>query len=248
MKKLVILFLLAFGLAVSSAWAAGFTANRVVVLQCGNIGTGTAGTLIEYNQAGATDFQVALPSTGSDAIVFGNNSTLNHDIQLSGDGAFVVVGGYANTFASVDSATGANSPRVVALVKYDGTYARPFISTTALSGTAVRSAAADGFGNFWGNGNSAPTYLNTATTLRSGAVRVTAIFNGNLHYSPAAGAYAYAGTPTMFLGDGALTLSSASMGANATASGYAFPANPVEGSKAYLVDYNGTSERRDWPF
>ncbi len=160
---------------------------------------------------------------------------------MSGDGAFVVVGGYANTYTSVDSATGANSPRVVALVKYDGTYTRPFSSTTVLSGNTIRSATSDGFGNFWGNGNSGTIYFNTATTVQSTASRVNAIFDGNLYYTVGGGLYGYSGTPTTAVGAAPQIIANTAMSASASPSSFALPPSPVVGSIAYMVDYNSSA-------
>ncbi len=77
MKRLSLLIPLSLSLAASTALA-GFTPGNVVVLQCTHSSTGGSGVLIEYNQAGATGYQVTLPSNGATdsgtSIVFGNNS------------------------------------------------------------------------------------------------------------------------------------------------------------------------------
>ena len=199
---------------------AQFTPGRVVVLQATNNANGGGGTLVEFTSSGPSGYTVTLPYNGATdngvSIVFGNSSTLNHDISLSGDGALVIIGGFANTATGVDASSGTASPRVGATVKYDGTYARPRSSTTALSGTSIRSMTSDGFGNFWGNGNSGTIYLNSNTTIQTAASRVHAVFNGKLYYSTGAGAFELPGLPTTAAA-GTLVLPTASMSGTATA-------------------------------
>src|SRR3954468_23373635 len=128
----------AFALACSTVMAQ-FTPGRVVVLQAVNTANGGAGTLVEFTAAGPSGYTVALPNSGATdsgtSIVFGNSSTLNHDLSLSADGALIIVPGYGSTASGVDAATTVN--RVVSTVKYNGTYARP-ITTTSFT-TAFRS-------------------------------------------------------------------------------------------------------------
>jgi hypothetical protein len=247
MKKLTPL-LLTLGLGASTAFA-DFTAGNVVVLQCVHTSTGGAGTLVEFNRvSGPTGFTVALPSaSGSDSgtsIVFGQSSTLNHDVTLSDDGAFVVLGGYAYSTTGVDSAT---LPRVMALVKYDGTYSRT-VSTS--NGWSVRGAASDGFGNYWimtgtgGSGGGLPYMgLGPYTLVQSTVGRATAVVGGNLYYTIGDGVHAYTGAPTTTVGAGGLIIPWSAMGAVGTANsgGFAIPPNPTVGAIAYLVDYNTTA-------
>jgi hypothetical protein len=255
MKSFLSLLVTGLVLAASTALAQ-FTPNRVVVLQTVDNSTGGAGTLVEYNRAGATTYQVVLPAdsttNSATSIVFGNlsgggNQTLNHDITLSADGALIIVGGFANNFASVDASTGTQSPRVVATVKYNGVYARPFKSTTALSGATIRGTTSDGFGNFWGHGSTAATYLNGPTAVGTGACRTIDIVNGNICYTKAPGTsfgvYQVNGMPTTGGSAETLIIASSAMGSGSTPGGFAIPANPVVGSIAYLTDYNGSPNR-----
>jgi hypothetical protein len=247
MKLLSLLCASSLVLAASTA-RAQFTAGRVVVLQCdGTATTGNSGSLLEYLPATANQatpsFSVALPNSGTTSnatsIVFGQNSVLNHDISLSGDGALVVIPGYANTLASgaVDTVTLAagGATRVVATVKYNGVYARP-INTTSLSGTSIRSATSDGFGNFWAMGGSGGTIcLNNGASLQSTTGRAIAIFNGNLYYTITAGINAFSGTPTTANPGNSVFISGATSSA-----GFAIPpGTPVANvSRAYIANYN----------
>jgi hypothetical protein len=233
---------------------AQFTAGRVVVLKSVESSAGGAGFLVEYDRTGASSYQVTLPSdsttNANTSIVFGNNSPLCHNTSLSADGAMVIIPGYANVVAGVDgAASAAASPRVVATVKYDGTYARPF----SYSGNAItlqfRSATSDGFGNFWGNGSDSPKYLNTMSAISGGALRAIAVVGGNLTYSRAPagnfGVYQVSGLPTTGAVEGRI-IDSALMGAaTSTPGGFALPSNavPVVGSIAYVTDYNGSPNK-----
>jgi hypothetical protein len=247
MNSIRFLLLTIFLFAAASSTQAQFTPGRVVVLQCGSSSSaGNSGFLNEYlpsiaNQASPA-YQVTLPNAGGTdsgtSIVFGNNSAFNHGISLSADGAFVIVGGYANTFTTVDTTSGVNSPRVVATVKYDGTYARPFSSTTVLSANTIRSTTSDGFGNFWGNGNSGTIHFNSGTTIQSTASRASAIFNGDLYCSVGGSVRAFSGQPT----SASTTVALLTLGnASPSASGFAIPPNPTVGSVAYVGDVTTTS-------
>src|SRR5207253_2621254 len=154
----------------------------------------------EYNPStvnGAATYTVTLPNSGTTddgtSIVFGNNSAFNHGISLSGDGAFVVIGAYANMLSGttpVDTTAvasgGAN--RVISTVKYDGTYARPISSTTIFTGATFRDATADGFGNYWGINGASLQYFGNGTPgqVQSAAGRCIGLANGNLYYTIAA--------------------------------------------------------------
>lgn len=236
---------------------AQFTPGRVVVLQAGSTSSaGNSGWLNEYLPATAAQasptYQVALPNSGTTdsgtSIVFGNNSAFNHGLSLSSDGAFVVVGGYANNVATVDTASGTLSPRVIATVKYDGAYARPITSSTIFSSATFRCAASDGFGNFWGINAASVSYFGNGTpgAVQSLAGRTLAIANGNLTYTIGASVRAYTGLPTA-AGSGSIVI--ANHAASPSSTGFGIPENPVVGSRAYLADVStapGTIQRYDW--
>ncbi|MDB6121387.1 MAG: large protein [Pedosphaera sp.] len=249
MKLLSVLFASSLALVSSTAFAQ-FTPGRVVVLQCdGTATTGNSGSLLEYlpataNQA-APSFQVALPNNGTTSnatsIVFGQNSVLNHDISLSGDGALVVIPGYANmTAGAVDSVaiSAGGATRVVATVKYNGVYARP-IMTTSLSAAAFRSATSDGFGNFWGMGGSGGTiYLNTGASLQGTTGRACAVVNGSLYYTVTASINTFGGLPTTANPGNSVLISGAS-----SAAGFSISPGDVNapGARAYICNYNDTT-------
>ena len=251
MKSLFSLLACTLGLAVTTTFAQ-FTPGRAVVLKCTNNSAGGGGILVEYDRAGVTTYNVPLPYSATpdpNSIVFGSpasNGTLIHNTSLSADGAFIVVGGYGNAFTSVDSAAGADSPRVVATVKYTGVYSRPFSSSVALSAAAFRSSTSDGFGNFWGHGSTPARYLNTDTAIGTGACRAIAIVNGNISFTKAPtglfGVYQVTGAPTSLSSETRI-IDSSLMGSGSTPGGFAIPPNQVVGSIAYLTDYNGNPNR-----
>ncbi len=248
MKRLFSLFAVGIALAAFTGFAQ-FTPGRAVVLQCTNISLGGGGKLVEYNRAGGTSYEVALPygttTADTNSIVFGlpsSNQQLSHNTSLSADGAFIVIPGYGNAVVAgtVDTAAGTTSPRVVATVKYDGTYRRPFTSSTIFSSQAFRSATSDGFGNFWGNQSGPATYLNTGTAIGVGACRAMAIANGNIYVTKAAGLIEIIGTP-MVLSAETTIIASALIGTGASPAGFAIPPNVGINSIAYMADYNGTT-------
>jgi hypothetical protein len=238
MKSLASLLPLSL-LVCSSVLAVPFTPGNIVVLrEEGNATVGNAGSLVEFNSSGTIVQAIALPfdstTNAATSIVFsGVTSAFGHATTLSADGAKAVIIGYGNTFTTVDSSTPANSPRVVATVKYDGTYARPFSSSTFNSGV-VRSGTSDGFSDFWGNGNTAATYLNSATTVEATACRVVSTYNGNLFSSVAGVVRQYSGLPTTGAGSSAALTLNLDGGAAASGAGYGFPTNIVAGAHAYV--------------
>src|SRR2546426_742675 len=105
MKKSSILSALTLAMISSTTLAASFTAGNVIVLQCdGSVTTGNTASLVEYTPAGSVVSTVVLPSNGGTdngtSFVAGGSSVLNHDISLSGDGALIVIPGYAVTAGS----------------------------------------------------------------------------------------------------------------------------------------------------
>jgi hypothetical protein len=240
MKKLAVLVPLLLGLV--SAKAASFTAGNVVVLQCAGVSSsGNAGSLLEYTPSGTLAQTITLPSSGSPAIVFGNTVSLPHDISLSGDGALVVIPGYAQTATSIESTTAAADNRVIATVKWDGTVAFPIINSALVSGQSVRGATSDGFGNFWVTFTSGMRYVTpsaptVSTTVNGTGSRACAIFNGQLYATVTAGVDSTSpNVPT-----GAATYVVYISGAT-SADGFAIPAGPTTGSTAYVANYNDTT-------
>jgi hypothetical protein len=235
MKRLSVLMFLAFGLAQIHA-AVPLTPHNVVVVKCDDVLTsGNTGSLLEYapGAPGTLVQTIALPGC-----VFGNSASLVHDMSLSLDHAFVVIPGYDHTATGIESTTAANDNRVIATVKYDGSYARPIVNSALFSGQSPRGATSDGFGNFWATFTSGTRYVTPAdqtlaTTVVGTGTRACGIFNGHLYRSIAASVDSYSpDLPT-----GPATASAYISGATSSA-GFAIPPGPTTGMKAYICNYN----------
>jgi beta-glucanase (GH16 family) len=208
--------------AVGSVWfrlaspyfsTAVFGRGDLVVLQMGNGGIATSGApgfLNDYSPfGGPSPAQVALPTTGPNALIFGG-SAYDGALSLSADGRTLVVAGYnvpvgqIATAIDTSSTSGATPvPRAVGSVSADGKFMLN-ATTAQFSGGTIRSAVSDGSGNFWaGGGNSGIVYLGSnspAATLStvSSATRNLGFVNGNLYFTEAGsghGVMAFAGAP-----------------------------------------------------
>ena len=229
-----------------------FAPGDLVVLQVGNGtigGAGAPGYLNEYSTAGGPCvFQLALPATGANALVFGP-SAYGGSLSLSPDGLWLIVEGYntpAGSYAgsSIDASSTTGSPailRAVGSVNAAGAFTLN-ATTTQFSGNSIRSAVTDGKGNFWaGGGAGGIIYLGTnfpSTTVSSspGATRNLGLFNGNLYFTASgssAGVMGFTGAPTS-PATPALVLGTAGTGTgSASPKGFAF--NPAM-TIAYVAD------------
>ena len=271
MKKHSALFLLTIGVAATTALAAPFSSpNNIVVLRAGTASTGSQGFLDEYTPAGAFVQTITLPTTVATApatgsgtsIVFGagsGTSSLIHETSLSGDGAFVVIPGYAACgVGAVDATTGANNHRVIATVDYNGNYTLANSNPTWASGASVRGCASDGFNNFWGDWTAGVSYLgnnNPYAAQVTGGWRASAVINGTIFFSSTLGVRYFDGFPLPSLptsGTGLSTgtyyLQSAPSGTVYSSAGFAIPKEPFaaygpgeQGSVAYIANYNSTA-------
>ncbi len=190
-----------------------FGSGDLIVLQVGNgsIATsGAPGVLIDYlPYGGPSQVQVALPTTGANALIFGG-SAYDGALSLSADGHSVVIAGYNVPVGSITSAIDTSStsgttsiPRAVGSVRADGSFTLN-ATTTKFSGSTIRSAVADGSGNFWaGGGASGIVYLGTnspAATLStvSTSTRNLGLVNGSICFTETGsglGVMAFAGAP-----------------------------------------------------
>jgi hypothetical protein len=133
-------------------------------LQVGNGSIATSGApgfLNDYSPfGGPSPIQVALPTTGANALIFGGSS-YGGALSLSADGQTLVVAGYnvpvgyiATAIDTSSTSGAAPVPRAVGSVSADGKFTLN-VTTAQFSGATIRSAVADGRGNFWaGGGNS----------------------------------------------------------------------------------------------
>jgi hypothetical protein len=153
----------------SSAFATAFSANNLVVMRCTN-GTGAEMVYLdEYDVSGAAPALVqtiAMPSTGSDALT--TPGTMSHDRHLhrSTDGRFLTLTGYNMAYGTTDPSTTSSTttPRMVCLVKYDGTYDLSTKLTDAYNNTMIRSAVTTDGTKFWLAGDNGGGTTNTGGT------------------------------------------------------------------------------------
>jgi hypothetical protein len=186
------------------AQAQPFTPGDLVVLRDGT-GSGalsSAGTAIFLDQYTTTPNgyvdSLAIPSTGSSALVNSGTATSEGALNLSANGQYLVVAGYNINagFDSIANSTSAAVPRGIATVDASGNYNLAVTTSSFYSGNNIRSGASDGGGNYWGAGAASGTvYLGTGTpaTVQSTKVntRVIQDISGNLYFSTSSGT----GTP-----------------------------------------------------
>ena len=201
-------------LAVSRAQ---FTAGNLVVLQVGNGSSGltSAGAPIFLDQfttgGSPVGSPLAIPSTGSTALVNSGTASSEGALTLSANGQYLVIAGYnvAAGSAGVAGSTSAADPRGVATVDAGGNYTLAATTSTGLTGNNIRSGAGDGNGNFWAAGAAGTSggtlYFNTTTTAITNSAtssnnRIIQDIGGNLYFSTGSGStrgiYEISGAPT----------------------------------------------------
>src|ERR1035438_7718655 len=151
MKNKKIVSLAALLIASLTAAQAQFTAGDLVVLREGT-GSGalsSAGTAIflnQYTTGGAlVGSPLAIPSTGSSALVNSGSASSEGALNLSANGQYLVFAGYnaAAGTASIASSTSAAAPRGVATVDAAGNYVLAATTSTSFNGNNVRSGTSD---------------------------------------------------------------------------------------------------------
>jgi hypothetical protein len=190
-----------------------FAPGDLLVLQVGNgsiSSSGAPGVLEDFSPFGGPSLaQVALPTSGASALIFGGSS-YDGALSVTGNGQFVVIPGYNVPVGYITSAIDSSStsggspvPRGVGLVNAGGVFTLG-ATTTQFSGSTIRSAVADGIGNFWaGGGSSGVVYLGSnspATTVSavSTSTRELGLANGTLYFTETGdgiGVMAFTGEP-----------------------------------------------------
>lgn len=247
-----------------------FGAGDLVVLQLGNGSLsiyGTPGVLNDYSPLGGPSLgQVALPTSGTDSLVFGPSS-FDGILSLSADGRSVVMAGYnvaaASSTSTIDTSSTTGSapvPRAVGSVRADGSFALD-ATTTNFTGTTMRCAAADGNGNFWaGGGINGVNYLGSngpPANLEnlSGTTRDMGFVNSNLYFLETftgeqlmafSGAPKTAATPTLVIntaGTGTGTPSPKGFAINPalTLAYFADDRSPANGGGIQRYNWNGSA-------
>ena len=239
------LFGIIFG-ALAVSQGAPFTPGNVVVYRIGNgtteilANTGNSIFLDEFSPAGTLVQSIAIPSSGSNAVIASGTSTLEGMLSRSGDGQLLVVTGYNTAVpygSSISGSASATVNRAVAIVNAAGAVA----STTKLSDWATannpRSAVTNDGTQLWLGGAvggvryvssvaaTTGTQINTPATLLN--IRQMAIFDGQLY----ATTNSTAGSNTTSIGTVGSGLPTTSA-AYTTLSGIA-PAGTITGTSRY---------------
>jgi len=199
--------------------SAQFTPGNLAVLRAGDgvqtlANTGSAIFIDQFSVVGSLINSVAIPASGTSALIVSGTATAEGSLTRSADGAYLTFGGYntAQPFASSLPATAAATvPRGVGQVDANGNYALVTTSSTAFGGTTttsggLRGVVTDGNNNYWGVGTANGSasrgayYFGTASAAgfvqTSPSPRVVNIFNGNLYYSLNTGISVFSGSPT----------------------------------------------------
>jgi hypothetical protein len=197
------LLLLALSRLLSSLGVSqSFTPGNLSVLRVGNgaealVSSGNSLFVDQYSTAGAFVSSVALPDTGSDALLLSGASSSEGGFTRSLDRSLLVLGGYntnrGSVSGSLSSQSGTAVPRAIATIDAFGAYHLVQASPTLYSSNNIRCAVADGTNNFWTAGNPSGTYyLNPpqaplAIQTAGANTRQVRIINGTLYFSTQAG-------------------------------------------------------------
>lgn len=190
------LHVLCYSALFASALHAQFTNGHIVVLQAGDgvttlTNTGNPIILKEFSPAGVPGFSLAVPATGTAALVIRGNATSEGYLSRSADNNFIVFGAY---MAALPNATVLNTSaatqiqRAIGLVNNAGTLIIGAASNATFAGSDMRAAAASNNAHFWANtASQGSSYFGSGspTNIQSGKLnmRALAIFNGQLYAS-----------------------------------------------------------------
>ncbi|MCX6303525.1 MAG: T9SS type A sorting domain-containing protein [Bacteroidetes bacterium] len=197
--------MIALALNIPGYAQAPFTTGNVVVLRAGDgaASLSTLSTLLfldEFTPAGSPVQTIAIPSTGPNRLTIVGNATTEGHITLSPDGSYLVLPGYdaGPGIASIGSSTAAENNRKLLRVDQQVNY-YPILSSTAFSGTNIRSGVCSG-NDYWASGSSGgaagtngvqyfgsgpPAQVSSTITN----IRDINIFNNQLYISATIGTY-----------------------------------------------------------
>jgi len=195
--------------------AAQFVAGNLVVLRAGD-GTETLSShgnsvfIDQYTTDGTLAGSIALPDSGTNALLISGSAGSEGALSLSPDGRLLVCAGYhidyTNSASSVAGASATNVPRVLGILDVAGGFAMAGLTTNQFSENNIRGGATDGLGHYWGAGaNSAGNgtfyfgagLTNTIQDIVSNTIAIQDL-GGNLYFSTAKttpGIWKIPGTP-----------------------------------------------------
>ena len=246
---------------VTTAWtgmAAPFTPGNLAALRVSD-GTapltsgGTALFLDEYTTNGTLVQSVAIPSTGTNALVVDGTAVADAALTRTPNRRWLCFGGY-NTNAGFAYPPGSPSslvPRAIGILDAAGAFQIAAANTLFYNSNNIRAAVSDGINNFWAVGSISGTNVGginyygfdgPSNLVYSINARVLNLINGELYFSTASvtpsGIYKFAGTPESSATPALLIDESFSF---YPVSPYGFAFNPA-GTLAYVADdrTNGT--------
>ena len=227
--------------------AAAFTPGNVVVYRVGNgtseilANTGNSIFLDEFSPTGSLVQSIALPNSGSNAVIASGTASSEGLLSRSGDGQLLVVTGYNTAVpygSSISSSASATVNRAVVLVNTSGAIASTSKFSDWATGNNPRSAVTNDGTQLWLAGGAggiryAATSATTATQINTPATLVNfrqlAIFNGQL-YATSSSATGSNATSIGTVGTGLPTASAAL----ATLPGIA-PVTTISGTSRYAM-------------
>jgi hypothetical protein len=190
-----------------------FFPSNLVVLRVGDAAgtltnSGNTVFLDQFASNGALVSTMALPDSGSSALIISGVATSEGYMTLSGDGRLLAVAGYNTNCGaltnSLSSSLSSEVPRVIGTIDGEGNYTLAASTTVQYSADNFRAGATDGSNNFWGAGSAGGTWYfgNTAApaTVQSSVAscRVINVVNGGLVFSAQSGTnglYSLGGLP-----------------------------------------------------
>ena len=248
MSFVVILCVYVLAISMPGAVYGQFTTGKLAILRVGD-GSAALGSsaqilsITEYDTLGApSGFNVTLPYSGGGTLITNSGSATSEGQMIpSAERDRLVLVGYnaASGTANIKSTASAATSRVVFTVNSAGTYSAVASTSTGFSANNVRSGTASG-ANYFAAGANAPGIglLGSPTTVQLPTAtinaRVVQIFNGQLYFSSASGA---------FVGINALGTnipltsgqSTALINTSPTSSSYGFSISP-DGNTLYVAD------------
>jgi hypothetical protein len=182
--------------------AAEFTLGNIVVLKIGSgsaVLTAAANPVYfsEYTTTGTATVIIPVPATtAGNRLVMGGSSSLEGQLNLSGDGQYLTIGGYdaAVGTTSVSGTTASAVNRVVGRASANGQIAITSLGSSAHTSNSIRSVATQDGSRYWTAGGSGGVFTaqhqgGAATAIATNItnLRTVSVFNNQLYVSTGSG-------------------------------------------------------------
>src|SRR2546426_1933391 len=200
MKRFI--FIAALLMAAGPVLGAAFTPGDLVIYRVGDgtgslVTTGNAVFLDEYTPAGVLVQSIALPSSGTDALIASGTATSEGQINFSQNGQFLAVTGYNTATGGSTSLSTTNSTtinRIVDVIDSTGSVASSTKLTDFASASNPRSAIMTNGNDIWVSGAAGGVRYTTAGSTTSTQLSTTPtntrdlqIAGGQLYVSTSSG-------------------------------------------------------------